>query len=90
MVMENEPFPILPPTFSGNSRSVDVGNVFDWLRQGWATFIVNPGTWIAMMVITIVIFIGLAIVPLDRSTRRPPADPGSRRRHAGRLPQGGQ
>ncbi|MBL8422623.1 MAG: hypothetical protein JNK06_03830 [Candidatus Accumulibacter phosphatis] len=64
MVMENEPFPILPPTFSGNSRSVDVGNVFDWLRQGWATFIVNPGTWIAMMVITIVIFIGLAIVPL--------------------------
>ena len=33
MVMENEPFPILPPTFSGNSRSVDVGNVFDWLRE---------------------------------------------------------
>ena len=28
MVMENEPFPILPPSFSGSSRSVDVGNVF--------------------------------------------------------------
>jgi hypothetical protein len=34
------------------AASVDVGNAFDWLRQGWATFIVNPGTWIAMMVIT--------------------------------------
>jgi flagellar biosynthesis component FlhA len=36
-------------------------------------FIVHPGTWIAMMVIVIVIYLGLAVVP-GGATRGPPAD----------------
>lgn len=59
-----EPFPISAPAFDGESRTVPPGNAFEWLRQGWAMFIVNPGVWIAMMVILIVIFLGLSIVPL--------------------------
>lgn len=60
--MEN--FPIPAPIFNGASRTVNVGNAFDWLRQGWAIFIVNPGAWMAITVIVIVITLGLAIVPL--------------------------
>ena len=59
-----ETFPIPPPDFRGASRRVEIGNALDWLRQGWAIFIVNPGAWIAIMVLLIVIFIGLAVVPL--------------------------
>lgn len=59
-----EPFPISAPAFSGDCRTVPPGSAFEWLKQGWAMFIVNPGIWIAMMVILIVIFLGLAIVPL--------------------------
>jgi hypothetical protein len=59
--MEN--FPIPAPGFNGASRRTEVDNVFNWFRQGWAIFIVNPGAWIAMMVILIVIYLGLALVP---------------------------
>lgn len=59
-----EPFPISAPAFDGDSRTVPPGNAFEWLKQGWAMFVVNPGVWIAMMVILIVIFLALAIVPL--------------------------
>jgi uncharacterized membrane protein len=61
--MRMEPFPIPAPGFNGASRRTEVDNVFNWFRQGWAIFIVNPGAWIAMMVILIVIYLGLAIVP---------------------------
>ena len=59
--MEN--FPIPAPAFDGASRQVGVGNAFDWLRHGWAIFVVNPGVWLAIMVLLIVIMLGLAIVP---------------------------
>ncbi len=59
-----EPFPISAPAFSGESRTVPPGNAVEWLKQGWATFITNPGIWIAMAVIFFVIFLGLSIVPL--------------------------
>jgi uncharacterized membrane protein len=58
-----ETFPIPAPAFNGTSRRVEVGNAFDWLRQGWAIFIANPGVWMAITVILIVIYLGLAIVP---------------------------
>lgn len=60
--MEN--FPIPAPAFNGVGRSVEVGNVFDWLRQGWGFFVVNPGTWLAMMLLLVVVYLGLAVVPL--------------------------
>lgn len=62
--MDNEHFPIPAPVFNGASRRVDIADSFDWLKQGWAIFISNPGAWIAMMVIVLVLFVGLAIVPL--------------------------
>lgn len=61
--MVHETFPIPAPMFNGASRRVDVGNVFDWFRQGWVIFLANPGVWMAMTVILIVILSGLAIVP---------------------------
>jgi uncharacterized membrane protein len=59
-----EPFPIPAPAFNGNSRTVASGNAFEWLRQGWALFMVNPGVWIAQTIILIVVMIALSIVPL--------------------------
>lgn len=57
-------FPIPAPRFTGGSRRVDAGSAWNWLTQGWAMFIAHPGTWMAMMVILIVIYLALAIVPL--------------------------
>lgn len=63
--MEEFPqFPVPPKAFDGGSRTVDAGACFDWLRQGWALFIANPGVWIACAVLTLVIVLGLSIVPL--------------------------
>jgi uncharacterized membrane protein len=59
-----EPFPISAPEFNGDCRIVPAGNAFEWLKQGWAMFVVNPGIWIAMTVILIIIFVALSIVPL--------------------------
>ena len=59
-----EPFPISAPAFSGASRVVAAGNAFEWLRQGWALFVVNPGVWIAMTILMLVVILGLHVVPL--------------------------
>ncbi|EXI67687.1 MAG TPA: BPSS1780 family membrane protein [Candidatus Accumulibacter phosphatis] len=59
-----EQFPIPAPQYDGASRRLEPGSVFNWFRQGWAIFAVNPAVWIAMMVIVIVIYVGLAIVPV--------------------------
>ena len=53
-----------PPAFSGASREVDPGACFEWLRQGWALFIANPGTWIGSSVLMMVIVLGIQIVPV--------------------------
>jgi uncharacterized membrane protein len=59
-----EQFPISAPGFNGDCRTVPAGNAFEWLKQGWAIFLANPGVWIAMTVIFFVIYLGLSIVPL--------------------------
>lgn len=59
-----EAFPLAAPPYHGNSRAVAAGNAFDWLRQGWALFVVNPGVWIAITVVLLVLLLGLNIVPL--------------------------
>jgi uncharacterized membrane protein len=41
-------FPLPPSAFTGQSRVVEAGACFDWLRQGWAIFGVTPGRWILM------------------------------------------
>ena len=57
-------FPVAPETFRGESREVDPGACFDWLRQGWAMFIANPGIWIGATVLLLVILMAISIVPL--------------------------
>ena len=57
-------FPIPAPAFNGNSRVVPPGNAFDWLRQGWALFAANPGLWIGLTIVLLVIVVGVQIVPL--------------------------
>lgn len=59
-----ETFPIQAPAFNGNSRTVPASNAFEWLKQGWALFIVNPGLWIALTIVLLVILLGLNIVPM--------------------------
>ena len=53
-----------PAPFTGESREVDPGACFDWLRQGWAMFMVNPGIWIGTTVLLLVILMAISIVPL--------------------------
>lgn len=59
-----EQFPLAPAAFSGEPRVAPPDSAFNWLRQGWAAFIANPGLWLAMTVLILVIFLGLQIVPL--------------------------
>jgi uncharacterized membrane protein len=53
-----------PVRFTGESREVDPGACFDWLRQGWAMFLVNPGVWIGSTVLLLVMLMAISIVPL--------------------------
>lgn len=57
-------FPIPAPEFNGDCRTVPAGNALEWLKRGWAIFVANPGVWVAMTVLLILIFLGLSIVPL--------------------------
>ena len=59
-----ESFPIPAPAFNANSRVVPPGNAFDWLQQGWALFAANPGLWIGLTIVLLVIVLGVQIVPL--------------------------
>lgn len=56
-------FPMLPEAFSGDCREVDPGACFDWLRQGWAMFLANPGIWIGSTVLLLVMLLAISIVP---------------------------
>jgi uncharacterized membrane protein len=57
-------FPLTPTAFSGDPRVAPPDSAFNWLRQGWAVFIANPGLWLAMSVLLLVVFFGLQIVPV--------------------------
>ena len=53
-----------PAPFTGESREVDAGACFDWLRQGWAMFVINPGIWIGATVLLLVMLMAISIVPI--------------------------
>ena len=57
-------FPMTPAPFTGESRQVDPGACFDWLHQGWAMFLANPGVWIGSTVVLLVMLMAISIVPL--------------------------
>lgn len=60
---ENTAFPMAPSPFTGESREVDPGACFDWLRQGWVMFLANPGVWIGSTVLLLIILMAISIVP---------------------------
>lgn len=51
-------------SFDPAGRTVDVGRSIEWLKQGWQLFVKNPGVWIAIAVIMIVIFVVLSFIPI--------------------------
>ena len=59
--MEN--FPIPAPAFDGRSRAVSAASGFEWLKQGWVLFLVNPAIWVAIALLLLLILIGVQIVP---------------------------
>ncbi|WP_306603120.1 BPSS1780 family membrane protein [Azonexus sp.] len=61
---ENPVFPMAPAPFDGDSREVDPGACFDWLTQGWATFLAHPGIWLGSSVLMLVMLMAISIVPL--------------------------
>jgi uncharacterized membrane protein len=52
------------PRGSAPGRGVEAGQGVEWLKEGWQLFVKNPGVWIAMAVIVIVIFVVLGFVPV--------------------------
>ncbi len=50
--------------FDPAGRTVEAGRGIEWLKQGWQLFIRNPGMWIAIAVILMVIFIVLSFIPV--------------------------
>jgi uncharacterized membrane protein len=60
---ETTEFPLTPAPFKGESREVDAGACFDWLQQGWAMFLVNPGVWIGSTVLLLIMLMSISIVP---------------------------
>lgn len=68
---EQNPF-LVPATDSASAgrgfdpagRTVDAGRPVEWLKRGWTLFLKNPGLWIAIAIIAMVIIVILSLVPL--------------------------
>ncbi len=50
--------------FDVGGRGVNAGDSIEWLKQGWQLFVKNPGIWIAITVIMMVILIVLSFIPI--------------------------
>lgn len=50
--------------FDPAGRNVDAGRGLEWLKQGWQLFVKNPGMWIAIAVILMVIVVVLSFIPV--------------------------
>ena len=50
--------------FDPAGRTVDAGRGIEWLKQGWQLFVKNPGIWIAIAVILLVVVVVLSFVPV--------------------------
>jgi uncharacterized membrane protein len=45
-------------------RLVPAGHCLQWLYRGWQLFAINPGTWVAMSLLMIVLLFAVGIVPI--------------------------
>ncbi len=64
MTADPHSFPLPPTPFSGDSRIADPGAPVEWLRYGWGVFEKNPGVWVGLMALFLVLIIATAMVPL--------------------------
>lgn len=51
-------------TYVAGGRTVAAERGWDWITAGWALFKKNPGVWIALIVVMLLIYIVLALIPL--------------------------
>ena len=61
---ESIPPPSARLPFRGESREVDPGDCFIWLRQGWAIFVGNLGVWIGSTAVLMVLLFAANLVPV--------------------------
>jgi uncharacterized membrane protein len=67
---EQNPFVVGPSGSPGSTgqttegRSVEAGRSIEWLKGGWELFLKNPGTWIGLGLVVMVVFAVLNFVPL--------------------------
>ncbi|MGB0127325.1 MAG: BPSS1780 family membrane protein [Rhodocyclaceae bacterium] len=48
----------------GACRAVEPGQGIEWFKEGWQIFVKNPGVWIAISAIMVVIFVILNFLPV--------------------------
>jgi uncharacterized membrane protein len=53
-----------PMISQGDLRSVDAGRGLAWWTEAWAIFAKNPGAWVVLGLIMLVIFIVLGVIPI--------------------------
>ena len=62
---------------------------WSWIVDGWELFKRQPGAWIALVIVALLIFIGMALVPFLGSLAAHGAHTRIRRGHLCRLPRAG-
>jgi len=50
--------------FSADGRAVPAGNGWKWIADGWELFRRQPGTWILLVIVFIVISVLIALIPI--------------------------
>src|ERR1044071_8487008 len=54
---------MMPGNFVPAGRAVAAGRGWSWIAEGWELFRRQPGAWIALVVVALLIFIGMALIP---------------------------
>src|SRR5215831_6042214 len=49
--------------FVPGGRGVGAGRGWDWIASGWELFKRQPGTWIGLTVVALVLFIVVGVIP---------------------------
>lgn len=51
-------------SFAPEGRGVDTSRAIEWLKAGWGYFLKNPGIWIAITIVVMVISVVLSMIPV--------------------------
>ena len=57
------PAPADEGNFIPDGQAVPAGNGWKWITDGWALFAKQPGIWIAIVVVFLIIFIVISLIP---------------------------